>query len=33
MHGKPWSSIDYNYRKHHRALAHEQLCAALGETK
>jgi len=29
MHGKPWRSIDWHYRKYHRSLAHERLAAAL----
>jgi hypothetical protein len=31
MHGKPWSHIDYNYKKHHRSLAHDRLAAALAK--
>lgn len=31
MHGKPWRSIDWSYRKHHRRLAHEQLAATLAK--
>jgi len=33
MHGKPWSSIHYEYKKHHRDLAHVRLAAALKEPK
>jgi hypothetical protein len=31
MHGKPWSSIDYNYKKYHRGLAHDRLAADLAK--
>ena len=31
MHGKPWRSIDWSYRKHHRRLAHERLAATLAK--